>query len=237
MNFDGKTAIVTGGTRGIGASVAGYLWENGCNVLVTGTSFKNGSGIYPYCQLDFNDKTSLNDFLLYVEQMNTIDILINNAGINHIEAIDCISYNNWDEVIRINLTGPMKLINKVSKKMKKQKYGRIVNISSIWGVIAKEKRSSYAAAKTGLIGLTRASSLDLAKYNILVNAVCPGFTLTELTLKSLNNKEMKELTEQIPLGRMANTEEIAKLITFLCSDENTYITGQAITIDGGFTIK
>ena len=164
--------------------------------------------------------------------------MINNAGINIIESIDEVKYENWEKILAVNLTGPMHLTKAVAKTMKKNKHGgKILNISSIFGVVSKAKRNSYSASKSGLMGLTRASSLDLAPYNILVNTLCPGFTSTELTKSILSSKEMKDLSLQVPLGRFADASEIAKIAVFLCSDLNTYLTGQTIVVDGGVTTQ
>ena len=120
--------------------------------------------------------------------------------------------------------------------MKKNKYGRIVNIASIFGVISREKRAAYSSTKSGLIGLTKATAHDLAKDNILVNSISPGFINTELTKNILGEKSMKEISSSIPLKRLGDPDEIAKLVLFLTSDQNTYITGENIIIDGGYTI-
>ena len=161
-------------------------------------------------------------------------VLINNAGINRIDRLEDINSIDFEEVLKVNLKGPFYLSKFVSRKML-NKGGRIVNIASIWSKITREGRTSYVASKAGLDGITRATSVDLAGANILVNTVSPGFTLTDLTRRSLTAVEMQELVSKIPLGRMAETEEVAELVAFLASDKNTYITGQNIVIDGGFT--
>ena len=241
IDFSKKTAIVTGGTRGIGKSIVSLLIESGCHVIYTGTKkqpkspIKNGQ----YEQLDLSDKKSIDHFVKeVVGKTSRIDVLINNAGINIIESIDEVKYENWEKILAVNLTGPMHLTKAVAKTMKKNKHGgKILNISSIFGVVSKAKRNSYSASKSGLMGLTRASSLDLAPYNILVNTLCPGFTSTELTKSILSSKEMKDLSLQVPLGRFADASEIAKIAVFLCSDLNTYLTGQTIVVDGGVTTQ
>jgi 3-oxoacyl-[acyl-carrier protein] reductase len=241
MNFSNRTAIVTGGTRGIGKSVAELLCKNGCYTIITGTKPKNkydlGDKGLHYIRLDFQNQNTLTKFFKEINSFKNIDILVNNAGINIIEPVFAVTLGNWEKVLKVNLTGPLILMKEISKIMKRQRHGRIVNVSSIFGMVSREKRNVYSASKTGLIGLTRAASLDLAPHNVLVNAICPGFTKTELTFSILSPKERKVLSKDIPLGRFAEVEEIAKTVLFLCSDLNTYITGQTIVIDGGYTIK
>lgn len=242
MNLKGKNAIITGGTRGIGRGICELLLSLECNVTATGTKINKNKcteGIEKlnYLQLDYLSSESLELFLDYIKGFEKIDILINNAGINIVEPIDDLNKENWDKVLQVNLTGPMFLSRAVASIMKRHENGKILNISSIWGVIGKEKRNAYAASKTGLIGITRTIALDLAPYNILVNALCPGFTVTDLTRSTLNEKEIRNLSNQIPLGRLAETGDIAKTAVFLCSDLNSYITGQTIIADGGFTIR
>jgi len=240
IDFSKKTAIVTGGTRGIGKSIVSLFLESGCYVIYTGTkkqpisSIKDGQ----YEQLDLSDEKSTDRFVKkIIDKTSRIDILVNNAGINIVEPIDEIQDENWEKVLAVNLTGSMRLMRAVAKVMKNGHGGRILNVSSIFGIVSKAKRSSYSASKAGIIGLTRASSLDLAPYNILVNALCPGFTSTELTKSILSSKEINDLSSQIPLGRFADTQEIAKIAVFLCSNLNTYLTGQTIVVDGGITVK
>jgi 3-oxoacyl-[acyl-carrier protein] reductase len=241
MELKGKTAIVTGGTRGIGKAICEELLNSKCEVIITGTkkqkpAWSKKDGI-EYLQLDLLKQNSIDYFLKRIKGLKGVDILVNNAGINIIESIEDLKKKSWRNIIEVNLEGPMVLCKEVSKLMKKNENGRILNISSIWGVISKEKRVAYSASKTGLIGLTRAMSLDLAPYNILVNSICPGFTMTELTKSTLSDTEIKNLSKDIPLKRFASVEEIAKTAVFLCSDLNTYITGQSIVVDGGFTIR
>lgn len=241
MDFTGKIAIVTGGTRGIGKSIVSLLLESGCEVIYTGTGERVAENDVGgrYEQLDMSDGQSIERFVSEVMgSLSRVDILINNAGINIIEPIDKVQDEHWEKVLAVNLTGPMRLMRETVKMMKESgRGGKILNISSIFGVVSKAKRNSYSASKTGLIGLTRASALDLAPYNILVNALCPGFTKTELTVSILSRTEMKGLASDVPLGRFAEVSEIAKIAVFLCSDLNSYMTGQIVVADGGFTVK
>lgn len=239
VTFEEKTALVTGSTRGIGKSIADLLAELGCRVIYTGTSeeskCKQG---HTYLQLDLSDDESIAAFLKKLEDVPSIDILVNNAGTNKIDPIYELKQCDWDKIIKVNLTGSMLLTKEVSKKMISNKcQGRILNISSIFGLVSKAKRNSYSASKSAVIGLTRASALDLAPYNILVNVLCPGFTRTDLTASILSKQDMEDLCKEIPLERFANESEIAQTAVFFCSDLNTYITGQAIVVDGGFTAR
>ncbi len=239
MNFNGKTIIVTGGTRGIGKAIADLFSSYGGKVIITGTKAKNRvkNGNVIYQRLDFLKSETIVDFSNYIQSLDKIDVLVNNAGINIIEPIDELKKENWDKILLVNLTGPMLLMNTIAPMMKKQKSGHILNISSIWGIIAKEKRNAYAASKTGLKGLTRAAALDLAPYNIMVNALAPGFTMTEMTQSTLSAEEIKSLAKQVPIERFADVQEIAFVALFLCSNLNTYLTGQTIVVDGGYVIK
>ena len=240
LSFEGKTALITGASRGIGQRIAYFLNELGCHVIVTGTkdTVKKLKENQRYIPLDLADEKSINSFLKTVEKISKIDILINNAGINIIEPIDQIKRENWERIMKVNLTGPMRIMNVVSRSMIRKKIkGKILNISSIFGLISKAKRDSYSASKFGLIGLTKAAALDLAPHNILVNALCPGFVLTDLTKSILSAQERQKISQEIPLGRFAEELEIAQTAIFLCSDFNTYITGQTIVIDGGYMIR
>ncbi len=242
LDFTDKKVIITGGTRGIGAAIARLFLKAGAKLLVTGTKDTNPEvqGVSDnnntrYHQLDLYSDDSLNKFLNALNKLKKIDVLINNAGVNKIESISNISSNDWDWINSVNLKGPFLLTRTVSEMMKKQNSGKIINIASIFGVISKEKRAAYSSTKWGLIGLTKAVALDMARFNVQVNAVSPGFVDTELTRRILDIKEIKLLKEKIPQGRLAKPEEIAEVVLFLCSDKNSYITGQNIVVDGGFT--
>ncbi|MCK4794392.1 MAG: SDR family oxidoreductase [Desulfobacteraceae bacterium] len=241
IDFIKKTAIVTGGTRGIGKAIVSLLVEHGSQVIYTGTA-PECEEEFPrarYEPLDLGSRSSLTRFESeVVSPLSHLDILINNAGINIIEPIYQIDDRNWDKIIMVNLSGAMRMMRCCVKKMMEAgKGGKILNVSSIFGVVSKEKRNAYTASKTGLIGLTRASALDLAREGILVNALCPGFTNTELTASILSEQEMRRLAQDVPVGRFAEVGEIAKTAVFLCSDMNSYMTGQTIVIDGGFTAQ
>jgi len=240
IDFTNKTVLVTGGTRGIGASIVRHFENLNAEVIATGANkdqlHKSINRRVKYHYLDLKNEKSISDFIEYISQRKKIDVLINNAGMNKIDPIEKIKDEDWNNIYSINLYGPFVLTREISKIMKKNKYGRIVNIASIFGVISREKRAAYSSTKSGLIGLTKATAHDLAKDNILVNSISPGFIDTELTKNILGEKSMKEISSSIPLKRLGDPDEIAKLVLFLTSDQNTYITGENIIIDGGYTI-
>ena len=185
---------------------------------------------------NFLNQHSQDIFFKKIENI-TFDVVVNNAGINIIDEIYNIKDQDIEKIIRINLTIPAQIIKLTSRRMIKRRKGKIINISSIFGSISKSKRASYSSSKSGLIGLTKASALDLAKYNILVNSVSPGFIDTKLTKKILGKNLMKKIKNQIPLKKIAKPDEIIPYIIFLSSDNNNYITGQNCVIDGGFVVQ
>jgi len=247
MDFIGKTVLITGGTMGIGAAIAEDFKKAGANLIITGAEDieiinslneevkKIGDNQIRYIQTDFTDKTSFDKFFKILDEYEKIDICINNAGTNRNNPIDKIKLDDYYLLMDVNLHAPFLITRYLSKRMKKANFGRIVNIASIWSVITKSNRAAYSMTKFGIVGLTKTSAVELAPYNVLVNAVSPGFTLTELTKRTLKKEEVKELANIIPARRFAQPNEISKLVLFLASDLNTYITGQNIIIDGGFT--
>lgn len=245
LSFDDKTVLVTGGTRGIGKQIVDDLHSLGAQVLITGTQLGeieelNNEAIKKryrkkYFQLNLLDPNSLEVFIDNVSKYKKIDGLVNNAGINRLNHIQDSTLNDWHDMLDVNLTAPYRLIKSVSQKMIGNKFGRIVNISSIFGVISKEKRVIYSATKFGIHGLTVGCSNDLARHNILVNSVSPGFVLTDLTKKNLSSAEISNLELQIPMQRLADVNDISNVVIFLLSNLNKYLTGQNIVVDGGFT--
>lgn len=247
FNFKDKTVLVTGATRGIGAAIAEDLRICGANLILTGTDKKQIDHLNKTCksarmnnidyvQVDFSDEKSTENFLSFIRNLKRLDVCINNAGANIIKPINTNTAIDFDKLNKINLKTPYFISAEAYTLMEKKGYGRIVNISSIWSIKSKSYRSLYSTTKAGLVGMTKAMAIEMADKGVLVNAVSPGFTLTELTKKSLSQKEMDSLSNDIPLKRFATTEEISKLVMFLSSELNTYITGQNIVIDGGFTI-
>ncbi len=243
IDFTNKTVIVTGGTRGIGASLVDTFYQAGAIVYGTGTQeeqIKELNQQYAkdarrhYWAVDFTQKESLDNLSNWIDSLPSVDVLINNAGVNKINPVDQIQEEDWDLLQQVNLKGVYLLTQLVSRKMIPCQSGKIVNVASIFGVVSKAKRSVYSTTKFGLIGFTKGIALDLAPYNILVNSISPGFVMTELTLNILSSAERDELAQQVPLQRFAQPEEIANTVLFLASDLNTYLTGQNIVVDGGF---
>lgn len=217
-----KNVLLTGSGRGIGKAIKDLLEETDQYNLIM-PSRKD---------MDLTDAGSVMDY--FGKNKIPADILINNAGINILNKIEDIEQDTIEEMLAVNLISPLKLIQFCVPHMKSRKWGRVVNISSIWGVRSKEFRTLYSATKFALSGITKSLSRELGEYNILVNAVCPGYLNTEMTDKNIPAAEKKRIKATIPLRRFAEPIEIAQLVKFLISEENTYITGQAIIIDGGF---
>ena len=238
MDFNGKKALVTGGTRGIGRAIASRLQELGAQVTVTGRAADASAdlGTLDYVAADFSDSDSTSRFCELVAGMPDLDVVVNNAGINHIERIEDYPAERFDEVTAVNYTAVYLVAQAAARSMLASgRPGRIVNIGSIWATNTREGRSAYCAAKAGVAGMTRAISTDLAPHGIVVNTVSPGFTLTELTERSLGPEGIDEVSGQIPMKRLAEPAEIAEVVAFLASSSNSYLTGQNIIVDGGFT--
>jgi 3-oxoacyl-[acyl-carrier protein] reductase len=248
-----KRAIVTGGTRGIGRAIVKELASKSC----CGILFSDVAFIYNSCdecaeelQQEINnpsikihgfkaDASSLKDAEATVqsaiETLGGVDILVNNAGITRDNLLLRMSEQDFDSVINVNLKSVFNYTKAVMKQMIKQRYGRIVNISSVVGMIGNAGQANYAASKAGVIGFTKATAKELASRNITVNAVAPGFIETEMT-QQLNDKQREVLLQNIPLKRMGTPEDIARVVAFLCSEDANYVTGQVIAVDGGMVM-
>ena len=216
--------LLTGGSRGIGKAIANLLHSKGYTVVSP-----------THDELDLSNRDSVNRYKTKIKELS-ISILINNAGINPVMSISEFAEEPVAETLQVNLVSPAFLIQSVWEGFKKQNYGRIVNISSIWSKISKSGRAIYTASKAGINGLTRTLAVEGAPYNILVNSVCPGYIDTELTRKNNSDEDIFKIERTIPIGRMGTPEEIAKIVLFLVSEDNTYITGQSIIADGGYSI-
>ena len=238
IHFEGKIALVTGGTRGIGRAIAEKLNDLGAEVIVTGRSpmCTDNLGMLRYLTADFSKKDKLISFCDQLASMSDLDIVVNNAGINHIDRIEDYPADRFEEVMAVNYSAVYHISQAAAKSMLASgRKGRIVNIGSIWATHTREGRSAYCASKAGVTGMTRAIATDLALKGILVNTLSPGFVHTELTERTMGAEAISEVSKQIPLGRLAKPEEIAEVVAFLASSSNTYLTGQNIVVDGGFT--
>ena len=221
MNF----VLITGGSRGIGRAIVERYQKAGCKILAP-----------PRSELNLLSNDSVDNFISSNKDKK-IDVIINNAGINDINLIEDITDDEIDRMLMTNLISPIRLIRGFVGQMKQRRFGRIVNIGSVWAVVSKSGRAIYSASKNGLHGITNTLALELAPYNILVNTICPGFVLTELTSKNNSPAQIEELAKNIPLGRLATPAEIAEFVYFCGSELNTYLTAQKIIIDGGFTAR
>jgi 3-oxoacyl-[acyl-carrier protein] reductase len=233
MKSNKLIALVTGSSRGIGEEIATKLVKDGYKVITTGTKEDGYIKGTDYRRVDFLNNNCRESFLKSLES-EEINILINNAGINKIGRFTDIQLQDFDSILEVNLRSPFLIMQAVIPKMIKRQWGRIVNISSIFGSISKEHRASYSASKFGLNGLTLAASAELSSQNILVNSVSPGFVDTDLTRGILGEDGISQLIGNIPIGRLGQPAEIAELVSWLVSSKNTYISGQNIIIDGGF---
>ena len=212
--------LVTGGSRGIGKAITELLAQKSIEVIAPSRT-----------SLDLTDARSIMEF---AEKLPPVDALINTAGLNELRSLENIDDEILDTMLKTNLTGPLKLIQAVVPGMKSRGGGRILSFSSIWGVRSKEIRTMYSMGKFGIRGMTAALARELGPHNILINTIAPGYVLTEMTFKNVPEEEREKICGEIPLGRMAAPEEIAKVAFFLISPENTYITGQTVVADGGF---
>lgn len=219
-----RTALVTGAARGIGAAIADALRAQDVRVLDAGR-----------VSLDLSDSASIAAWL--GEHGGGVDILVNNAGINVLNAVEAITPADWSEMVQVDLTAPLQLLQGVAPGMKARGWGRVVNISSIFGVVTKERRGAYSVVKAGLNGLTRTAAVELAPFGVLVNSVCPGYVATDLTRQNNSPADIEKIEATIPAGRLAEPAEIARFVAWLCGEANTYLTGQTILVDGGFTCR
>ncbi len=247
MNFSDKTVVITGGSRGIGAAAATAFFDAGADVFVLsrtegeqGTGFPDratkSGGSYTWIQTDISDSPSLEKSLHQIlEQKGKIDVLVNNAGITRDGLLMRMKKEDWDAVITTNLTAVYTACKKVVRPMLKARTGAIVNVSSVVGIMGNGGQTNYSASKAGLIGFTKSLARELASREVRVNAVAPGYIDTSMTA-ALNDEARASLTERIPFGRTGKSEEVARAILFLASDQASYITGQVLVVDGGLAM-
>jgi 3-oxoacyl-[acyl-carrier protein] reductase len=246
FNLSNKIAIVTGASRGIGSAIAHNLSKAGAKVVLISRSIdalksveseiKSNGGEAISITADVSNLESFtNAISQVVETWGTVDILINNAGITKDNIILRLKEEDWDAVIDINLKGCFNGIKAVTRPMLKAQSGRIINITSVIGLIGNSGQSNYAASKAGILGLTKSIAKELGSRNITVNAIAPGYIQTEMT-DTLDETLKDDLMKSIPLQRLGKPEEIASLVCFLASEEAAYITGQTLNVDGGMVM-
>jgi 3-oxoacyl-[acyl-carrier protein] reductase len=243
IDLAGRTALVTGSTRGIGRAIADALAGAGARVAVVGRDQARaaeaaaavGHGAQGFAA-DVGDPASIAALVEAVEKaFGQIDILVNNAGLTRDNILFRIKDDDWDTVIDANLRGAFLAIRAASRGMIKRRWGRIINIASIVGITGNKGQANYAASKAGLIGLTKSVAKELGSRNVLVNAVAPGFIETDMTA-AMTPDARAALSGQIPLERLGSPRDIAGVVTFLASDYASYITGQTLVVDGGMVM-
>lgn len=220
-----RTVLITGGARGIGAAIREELSARGDHVIAPKRA-----------EMDLGDQGSIDLWLASAGQLQ-VDILINNAGINVLNPITALDPKSWEAMLQTNLTAAMRLIQAFAPGMQARGWGRILNISTIFSLVTKERRAAYSMTKSALNALTRSAAVELGPDGVLVNALAPGYVDTDLTRQNNPPEAIAAITATIPLRRMAQPAELAKTAAFLVSEENTYLTGQTVVADGGFTCQ
>ncbi len=217
------TALVTGGARGIGRAIVEELQASGVSVLAP-----------PRQELDLAAAQSVESWLLS-HRDEKIDILVNNAGTNVLNAVTDIDLATWEAMVQVNLAAALRLVQTFAPSMAARGWGRILNLSSIFSLVTRERRAAYSMTKAALNALTRSAAVEYGPGGVLVNALAPGYVDTDLTRQNNSAEALAQICGSIPLRRMASVAELAKIAAFLVSEANSYLTGQVVVVDGGFT--
>jgi len=245
MGLENKVAIVTGAARGIGKAIARKLAGEGATVVIcdlmeevltTAEELRSeGANVLPL-QVDVTNAEAVESMVqTTIDRLGSVDILVNNAGIVRDALLVRMKESDWDAVIAVNLKGAFNCTKAVARPMMKQKSGKIVNISSVMGLMGNVGQANYSASKAGIIGLTKSAAKELGRRGINVNAVAPGFIMSKMT-ESLPEEQKEKALENIPVGFLGSPEDVANVVVFLASDAARYITGQVIQVDGGLVM-
>jgi len=249
FDLTGRAALITGGSRGLGLAMARAFAEAGADVVISSrhedelrTALASvrevGRGRAEYLVADMVQRDDVRRLAAAAtEKLGRVDILVNNAGANLPQPIDEVRDEDWDRILELNLTSCMALTRALVPQMKARRWGRIIHISSVMGLASKDRRNAYSASKSALIGLAKASAIDLGSANITVNCIAPGPFLTDLTGKMLTDAEKKYFAERTALGRWGEPHELAGPALLLASDAGSYITGSVLLVDGGTMAK
>ena len=242
MNFEGKIALVTGASRGIGRAIAETLAERGAKVIGTATSESGAQAISDYLGangngkglvLNVTDPASIESVLEKIRaEFGEVDILVNNAGITRDNLLMRMKDDEWNDILETNLSSVFRLSKAVMRAMMKKRHGRIITIGSVVGTMGNAGQANYAAAKAGLIGFSKSLAREVASRGITVNVVAPGFIETDMT-RALTEEQRAGTLAQVPAGRLGSPKEIASAVAFLASDEAGYITGETLHVNGG----
>ncbi len=245
FNLNGKVALITGGSKGIGRAMARGLAEAGADIVINSRNREemdeamnhilDGTGRQGHCVVAdlFKREDTIRLGREALAAMGRIDIIVNHAGTNIVNPVDKIVDQDWDKLIELNLTAPMVLVRELAAQMKERKWGRIVNVSSIFGMCTKNERGGYSATKSGLIGITRTMAQDLAPWGITANAIAPGPISTPLTDRMVQG-ELREYFNSMLLGRWGTPQDLIGPVLLLSSDAGSFITGTTLTVDGGW---
>ncbi|MBX8603529.1 3-hydroxybutyrate dehydrogenase [Pseudomonas cichorii] len=250
MNLQGKTALVTGSTSGIGLGIALVLAKAGTNLVLNG--FGEASAVIAQVQqfggrvghhpADVSDPAQIAEMIAYAErEFGGVDILVNNAGIQHVDAVEDFAVERWDSIIAINLSSVFHTTRLCLPGMRSKDWGRIINIASVHGLVGSTGKSAYVAAKHGVIGLTKVVGLETARSNVTCNAICPGWVLTPLVQQQIDNRQGEPdqarrdlLAEKQPSLDFVTPEQLGELVLFLCSEAAVQVRGAAWNVDGGW---